>query len=173
MVPQRYAKSLLLAAKETGEIDTVLDEVKKVESYLKDENIKRLLISPATLRQHKLEVIDLMSKDLNLSNLMMNFLKLLVNKKRIELIDDIISYFYLYYQKEMGIERVIIITADEISEEKLETIKKKLEEAFGKKFEVEVKRDENKLLGIEIIGKDWRISCSARDMLRQFAALEV
>lgn len=173
MIPQRYAKSLLLSAKETGKLEKILEDVKKLELIFKDENIKRSLISPVTSKKSKIELVETLAEKHELLDITTNFLKLLVMKRRLNIIDDIISFFHVYYQKEIGIEKAILVTADELEDEKLKAIKDKLEELLGKKIDLEVRQDKSMLLGIEIIGRDWRISYSARDMLKNFLNLEI
>lgn len=166
MVSQRYAKSLLLAAKEERLTDKILEDIKKIEELMKDKNVRQYIISPSVSRDSKFEFIDSVSEKLGLLDLTKNFLKLLVRKKRINLIDEIITYFYLYYEKETGVERVTVFTSDRMGDEELKLLKEKLEKVFGKKFEIEVKENPDILLGLEIVGRDWRISYSARQMLR-------
>lgn len=173
MIPQRYAKSLLIAAKETGNIPKILEDIKKLESVLKDESVRRAFISPTISRKEKLKLIESISKDLDLLDITSNFLKLLVIKRRIELIDEIILYFYSYYYKDQKLEKITLFSADELNEEEIKTIEEKLKKMLGKKFEIQVKRDESLLLGMEIVGFDWKISFSARDILNKFAKIEV
>ncbi|MCS7212817.1 MAG: ATP synthase F1 subunit delta [Candidatus Calescibacterium sp.] len=172
MIAQRYAKSLLLAAKETGNINKILEDIKKIQSIFKDENVRGFILAPLTSKKDKIDFIDSISKKFGFLDITTNFLKILLTKKRFNLIDDIINAFYMYYQKDQGIETVVIVSAEKLSDEQINSLREKLEKAFSKKFEIDLKYDENMLLGMEILGRDWRISLSARNMLREFSKIE-
>lgn len=172
MIPQRYAKSLLSAAKETSNIPKILDDVKNLEIILKEEKIRDVLLSPLISRKQKMELIESISKDLGFIEITKNFLKLLVIKRRIDLIDEIILHFYTYYYKDQKLEKIMIVSSDELSDSEIKSIEQKLEKVFGKKFEIQVRRDEGLILGMEIIGFDWKISFSARDMLNHLLKIE-
>lgn len=173
MIPQRYAKSLLIAAKETANIPKILDDVKNLETIFKEQRIRDALLSPVITRKQKMELIESVSKNLGLLDITSNFLKLLVIKRRIDLIDEIILHFYTYYYKDQKLEKIMIVSADELSDDEIKSIEERLEKVFGKKFEIQLKKDERLLLGMEIIGSDWKISFSARDMLNHFLKMEV
>jgi F-type H+-transporting ATPase subunit delta len=163
MLAEKYAKALIFSAKEENILEKVFEDVKSFQQILSSEPVNFLIKSPAYSKQRKIDFIESLAREKNFSNIFTNFLKLVVKKKREFLIDDIIRYFFFIYFREVGIENVTVVCADEPDPTWVEQIKKTIQESFGKKVNLNIKVDKKIIGGFEIIGDGWKVSASVRD----------
>ena len=84
----------------------------------------------------------------DLSEQTIEFLKLLIHKRRVEEIYDIADRAKVLFWREHGIEKALITTTIKLNKETVETIKDKLEKKCGKKLELEVRIDPGLIGGI-------------------------
>lgn len=165
MIAERYARGLIRAAKEKGELDKVFSDMEKFQEILSSEPTYFLLVSPSYTMKKKIEFIDSIARDLEFSDVSKNFLKLVIKKKREKLFKDIISYFFIFFYREKGVEKVTLLCAEEPEASWVEEVKDKLEKFLGKKVELRVEIKPELIAGFEIVGFDWRISASAKRYL--------
>ncbi len=173
MLPQRYAKALILAGKEENKLEIVYGDIKKLRQIISSEPVKFLLKSPLYSKRRKIEFVDSLAKDFKFSTIVANFLKLVVKKGRENILEEILIYADLYYHSEIGVEKITLYTADDLGAQKLEEIRSKIEEVLGKKVELEVESDYELLAGFRLVAKDWMISASAYDYIEKFKRLNI
>jgi F-type H+-transporting ATPase subunit delta len=166
MLAEKYAKALIFAAKEKNLLEKVFEDMKSFQELFSSEPVNFLIKSPAYSKQRKLEFIESISKQKNFSDIFSNFLKLTIRKKREFIIDDIIKYFFFIYFREVGIENITVICADEPDPTWIDQIKRTIEEKFRKKVNINLRVDKKLIAGFEIVGDGWRISSSVRDFFQ-------
>lgn len=169
MIAERYARGLIKAAKETNKLDDVSKDIERFEKVLNSEPVKFLLTSPVYDTKKKIEFLESLARDLNFSDLTFNFLKLVILKRREKFLKDIISYFFIFFYREKGIEKVTLYCAEEPEKSWIENLKNKLEEFLGKKVELKVEIKQELLAGFEVVGFDWKISASAKGYLEKIS----
>ncbi len=168
MVAERYAKSLLIAAKENGELDKVYQDIKKLtELFKSEEELKSIIKSPAYPKNKKEELIKSLAEELELSQITKNLISLMIRKGRERFLEEMFRYFDFIYYREKGIERVTLVCASEPDQRWVDAIKTKLESAIQKKVEVEIKVKPELLAGFELEGYDWKVFASARAFIQQ------
>jgi F-type H+-transporting ATPase subunit delta len=172
MIAEKYARALVIAGKETQELDKIYQDMKIFQELFSSESVKFVISSPSYSRQRKLDFISSIVRDKNFSPITENFLKLVIKKRRETFLDDIIRYFFLFYYNEKNIEKVYIISASQPDDKWLDELKKALENSLKKEVEIEVRVDESLIGGFEIMGNGWRVSSSVKSFLSSIQQLE-
>lgn len=95
-----YANALVEIAQENNSLDDVHADMDALQSLFNDnEQIKHFLFNPVMTAEKKRDVIKKIGKEAGLSKYTTNFLNLLVDKGRIEAIEEIIDAFEKTYCK--------------------------------------------------------------------------
>lgn len=100
----------------------------------------------------------------NLEQALENFVLLLARDRKLKQANDIIKEFIDYADKLIGIVKIEVTTAEKISEELLEKIKKH----FGAKVSAETKTDPHILGGVKIFMGDKIFDASLQTQLLKF-----
>ncbi len=124
IIARRYSSALLEIIKR-DDLVHFENEISALQTILKDEpEIEEFLVSPIVEDEHKTEIIGLLVKEFNASEVLHNFLNVLVDKERIFYIADILKELIRRIHKEIGIFDFELKTAHELDEETSENIKK-------------------------------------------------
>jgi F-type H+-transporting ATPase subunit delta len=149
-----YASSLLEIAKEKKRFSEIEVELKTVSDLVKDDkDLSKFLASPSISKNDKLALIKKVFEK-NLSEEIVNFLCVLVEKDRQEHIEDIFFSLSNMIDDEMNRLRVTVISNDKIDSTLSGKIASKLKEAFKKDVIVKEEIDESILGGIIIKAGD-------------------
>ncbi|MFN3995339.1 MAG: ATP synthase F1 subunit delta [bacterium] len=144
-IAARYASSLFQKAQEKNITQKILQELELFINILqKNKTLMNLWLSLSVSIKEKEEL--LLSK-LDLSDITLNFLKLILSKKRQKLISKIYYYYKMLYNKSNGIIEVEIKLPFEIPEDKIYNVINSLEEKFQTKIKIK-----NLTIDPEIIG---------------------
>jgi len=79
-----------------------------------------------------------------------NFLKLLVDKDRMYVLDQILAEFILLANQELGIETATVASARPLDEVQLNRIREALEKKTGHRIQLENKIDKSLIAGIKV-----------------------
>ncbi len=125
-----YARSFLEAAASAG-LENPLEEMSSfVEELLHDNpRFERLLLTGATGREEKLGIIDRVVAP-RAPAVFTNFLKVLANRERMELLPLILDETRLEHERQTGRRRVLITSAVELSSSQLQRIEERLRESL-------------------------------------------
>ena len=166
-VEKQYARALFSLALEKNEVDKIYQEML---SFLKsiDEKTKEFFLHPKISKKAKHEIVE---KALN-NNLLVNFLKVLIDNDRFILLDNIV-YAYLDLINEMNeVVEVKVTTKTSLSKNNIEKIKKNLETKLLKKIKIIEELDETIIGGIRIeyLGNviDETVNSSLENMKQSF-----
>lgn len=164
---RRYAKALLELAKERGEVEPVLEDISFIRNTLEDSReLVLFLQSPIIKFDDKLAVIkELFFK--HTQEVTQLFLKLLVRKNRINILDQITAAFIDGYNKYAGIIQIKVSAAYALSDEQRTKLQQQLEEKTGKKVEMEVEIDESLIGGLAVRIEDTVIDGTVKHQLRE------
>jgi F-type H+-transporting ATPase subunit delta len=113
----RYAKALFLLALEKHTIDQVYQDIQLISQALKDFNQFSLYLkSPVVKPSQKLALIREAFTG-NINDISLNFLRLLVENKREEHLEDIIRRFFDVFRDYKGIKSAMVTTATPMNEQ--------------------------------------------------------
>ena len=160
-----YARALLEVAQESGELEVVRDEVLALRETLDRERDVRVFIeSPRIGHDEKRAACERALRG-KLSDAMVNFLLLVIEKGREIYFHDMLVSFTRLYDKFVGIVRAKLTTAYELAESNAEEFRSHLEGALGRTVELERRVDEEVLGGFVVRFDGLIADASLRTML--------
>jgi F-type H+-transporting ATPase subunit delta len=127
-IDRGYGRALYETAREAGELDRRLDEVKALRSALATE-LGSLLLSPKVPLAHRLAVLNEVFADA--SPQFRSFLRLVTTKGRANCLGGIISDFLSRHERGQGILRGQLESAVELDPALVEEIRGKLSANLG------------------------------------------
>lgn len=149
-IARMYAGALLEIGREKGTLLQVEEELKLVaESIAGDRDMMMYLKAPGFSREDKKSLIDRIFSG-KLSEVMVNFLKLLVDKDRQVLINEVDESFAELMDKVHNRQRVTLIASAEIDGTVIERIKSALKDKFKKEIILDITINKSILGGIII-----------------------
>lgn len=132
MVEQEYAKALFELACENKKEDKIDSNLNDLKSILEMElEFKKIMISKSVNRDIKKQMINNVFK--NFDDLFLNFLCVLVDNNRFELIDSIIAAYNKLLNDSKSILYVDVKTAKDLTDEEEKKIKMVLENKYKSK----------------------------------------
>lgn len=161
----RYAKALFSLAKEEGILPRVASDLELLSNSVDDsEELRTLLESPVVGAREKQKVLSELFET-KLSPVTFRFLTLLIEKKREDLLRQIIQRFMKLLDEDRGILRGELLTAYQFSEKQLQALKKHLDKITGKNVVLEQRVESNLLGGFVIRMEDTVIDSSLKNQL--------
>lgn len=150
---KRYAASLMeTCANDVPLQETMLNELEVIsDSFEKVGMAKKVFENPGITADEKKLILNKILGD-KISRKLFNFLNLLIDKQRFNLISDIQNEFNKLVNKNKGLFVAEVSTASQISPDELEQIKRKLETLIGKneKVSIDSKTDPNLIGGVVV-----------------------
>lgn len=150
VVGDRYAESLFDLAKEENKVTQYLDDIKLVGEVLdSDPQIVQFFNHVLIENDKKIQLLDQSFKG-NVDQYVLNFLKLLVQSRRIRYIDDIIKSYINLSNQYLGIEEGTIYTPYKLTDQQIQDIEKAISQKENKKVTLKVSIDPSLLGGIKV-----------------------
>ena len=150
VVGDRYAESLFDLAKEENQVTQYLDDIKLFGEVLdSDPQIVQFFNHVLIENDKKIQLLDQSFKG-NVDQYVLNFLKLLVQSRRIRYIDDIVKSYINLSNQYLGIEEGMIYTPYELTDQQIQDIEKAISQKENKKVTLKVSIDPSLLGGIKV-----------------------
>jgi len=160
----RYAAALFQAAAAKGEEQKVQADLGSAHKLLLDAMgaLRHPRVPPASKKK-------LLSEALGdkIGATTLNFLNLLVDKKRFELMVMVAAVYAKLAADKRGAAKAHVRTAKPLSPDELKTLAAKLKNFSGKEIELDVKDDPELIGGIAVKIGDWVLDSSLRGQLRR------
>jgi F-type H+-transporting ATPase subunit delta len=133
-VSNAYAKALLETADEKNTLEAVHADMDAIAGLIKDNvALTELLYSPVVDIEKKKAVIAKIGKEAQFQKYTMNFLNLLIQKDRLNKLDEICESFEDGYCKLTDTQVAVVRSAVKLEQEQQFLIAKKLQELTGSK----------------------------------------
>lgn len=147
VVAKRYALALFDLAKTSGKINEIEQQLNSVKSVLQEsKELGTLLEHPKVTNEKKKNLLkDIFSS--SLSQEVLNTLYILVDRKREEVIGDLVSQFTFLANKERGLADAIVYSVKALSDSEMNA----LTDVFSKRLGVKSLRVTNEIDN-ELIG---------------------
>jgi F-type H+-transporting ATPase subunit delta len=149
ILARRYAKALFTVGKEKTtfeEYNQILQGV--AELYVSNPEVVDALTNPLYPLDIKEKVMDGMIRSMGVDKIMGNFLRLLVQKKRTEILPEIAEEFQVMVDDEKNISHGNVISAIELSADLQANVQATLEKLTGKKVKLTTSVDPSIIGGI-------------------------
>jgi len=169
IVAQKYARGLFAAGKEDGRFKEYGEELKRVAEFLKgQEEILEALESPIYPPDLKMEIVEEVIKGLQVEEAIAKFLRLLVEKRRIQFVGDIVEVYQALLDEELGIARVEVRVPTALDEELQQALKEALAKKVGREVVLNVVEDPEIIGGVVAKVGDLVLDGSIRAQLEKF-----
>ncbi|HNV23720.1 MAG TPA: ATP synthase F1 subunit delta [Candidatus Omnitrophota bacterium] len=166
IISKRYADAFIGLARTTIGLETALKETKLLRRLIKENaEFENFLKSPQISPVEKNRFIDDILKN-SFSPDVCNFLKLLIEKNRIEYFIDIADYLRLTYEHEDTVN-VVLKTTFFLDDDLIQKIERKLQEKLGKKMQFYIDLDTDLCGGIQVIIENKIIDGSIKHRLNE------
>jgi F-type H+-transporting ATPase subunit delta len=166
VVHRTYARSLFEAAKEAGRLGEVRRQLADfVEMIDTVPELHAILRNPQLDRRAKMAAVDAVAG--NSDRLVLNLLRLLIEKGRAGEVDEVGEEFDRLASREEGELTVELTTAFELSEDEAQSIVGQIEKASGRTVEATRSVDPDLIGGIVLQAGSLRVDGSVRGRLER------
>lgn len=167
-VAKRYAVAFFELAKEKNVLDEAAEKLGGLKEALSgSSDLRNFVGDPVLTADQKKQVLrSLFDKQLN--GFVLDFLFFLVDKRRLNVIEDIIELFHRSYLEHKNITDVEIISAFPMDDQQVEAISQKLQKKFNKEVRPHVKTDAGLIGGFKLKTQDMVYDFSFKTQLERF-----
>jgi len=150
-IAKRYARAFFDIAGEDKLFEKYYEELSGFAGIVQgDKDLKEFLANPVFSQAEKKAVVEAIIQKVKMSDMTANFLKLLVDKKRIGMLAEIADYYRELMDEVLKRVRVSVKTAFPLPVGVTTEIKQGLAQMTGKQTEVTIEEDRSLLGGIVI-----------------------
>ncbi|XP_058096646.1 ATP synthase delta chain, chloroplastic [Magnolia sinica] len=128
-----YASALADVAKSNGTLDATSADLEKVEKIFSEPQIFDFFVNPIIAVEKKREVIDDIASSSKLQPHVANFLNILIDMRRIDLINEIVKEFEIFYNKMTDTEMAVVSSVVKLDSQHLAQIAQGVQKLTGAK----------------------------------------
>jgi F-type H+-transporting ATPase subunit delta len=128
-----YATALADVAKSNSTLDATSNDVEKIERFFTQPEVLDFFINPTIGTEKKRQVLDEIIASSNLLPHTANFLNILVDANRIDLIREILKEFEIVYNKITNTELAVVSSVVTLESQHLAQIAKQVQKLTGAK----------------------------------------
>jgi F-type H+-transporting ATPase subunit delta len=164
VVSRTYARALFEAAQERGRIDEVRDELGSFLAAVDEmPELRSLIRNPELDPPEKAKVLTAVLADAD--ELVRNFVRVVTEKGRATMLDEIMGEYDRLVAAEAKILSVELTTAYELSDDEAAAIVKQIEDASGRRVEAARTVDPNLIGGLVLKAGSLEVDSSVRGRL--------
>ncbi|GMQ64266.1 ATP synthase F1 subunit delta [Vallitalea maricola] len=150
LIAKRYGTALFELAVETNQVDLVEEQLKLIkEIFLTEKDFMGVLNHPKVVVENKIAMVE-NTFDNKIIKEILGLLVIAIKKGRASDLLDIIEYCLDEIDSLKGNAKAYVSSAQELTDEQLESIKNKLEETTGKKIILITDVDETLIGGLMV-----------------------
>ena len=165
----RYVLALYELAKENSELELVEKNVNDfLRIYHNSQDLENFIKNPTQSQTTQLDIFNKISNNMNLSKLVINFLTILVNKRRIFFIKKIFTNFLRLTSERRGEVKASLTSSKNLTSEELETLKQNLSETVGSSIVLDYNVDEDLIGGLKMQIGSLMIDTSIKNKLKKY-----
>ena len=171
---ERYALALFEVASEKSELDKIESSLKEfLNVYKSSPEFISFIKNPTQSNKNQLEVINIISKKLNFTKNLKNFLSLLVEKRRIFYVKKIIENFLKLCSHKRGEVKASLVSSKNLSTEEKNKISLQFSQSIGSKIKFDYSVDESLIGGVKIQLGSLMVDTSIKNKLKQYEQLMI
>lgn len=174
-VARPYARAIFMEAKAKGQFSEWQQSLEILRAVVWNYDVRRALSNPKISRDRwttlLLEFVTDQVKNISASfkQELENFLHLLSERKRLQLIPDIQTLFHALVLQNQGILNVEVFSAFPLEDAQKEKLLKELERKFNSKVQADYRSDESLIGGALVRAGNWVLDGSIRGKLERLA----
>ena len=151
IISRRYAKALLSIGQEDGKYEEYGHNLQEFVGFCStNEEFFRVISNQIFSVADRKKVLEVALEKGPCSDVIKNFLRLLIDKNRIRAIKEIADYYSILTDKILNIARANIITARPLKDKALDKLEKALTVLTSKKVKIDMEEDESLIGGLII-----------------------
>jgi F-type H+-transporting ATPase subunit delta len=167
-IARRYAKALVQLGSEGGLVDRFREELAGIDTlFAGNAELRAVFSNPAFTADQKKEIMQGLVEKSKCSELVGNFLLLLVDKNRVAFLDQIVHTYEKLADEHSGIIRPVIRTAFSLDDSQVASIQVALEKKSGKKVIPQVTVDKGLMGGLVTQIGDTAFDSSVKTQLKR------
>jgi F-type H+-transporting ATPase subunit delta len=171
---ERYARALFEVASDSSELDNIENSlVEFLNIYDSSSEFINFIKNPTQSNINQLKAVDIISKKLNFSKNLKNFLSLLVKKRRIFFVKKITQNFFKLCSKKRGEVKASLTSSKNLSQAELNDISSQFSNSMGSKIKFDYSVDEKLIGGVKIQLGSLMIDTSLRNKLKKYEQLMI
>lgn len=148
-IARRYAKALLQVAVAQDRVERFYDELTQFSAALDASvTVRQLFADPGILIGTKRTIAKSLCTRLDLSELLSNFLLLLLDRQRLAVLGPILESYRLLADEHEGIVRTTLTSAQPLGAAQVEALRGGLEAVTGKSVRLTVATDPSLIAGV-------------------------
>ena len=168
-ISQRYALALYELSKEGNQTEEfVLSLNSFMRVYNSNENLKNFVKNPTHSLESQKQVFEKISGLMNFNKIIKNFFSILIIKKRIFFLDNIIEEFFKIISHNRGEIGANLISAKQIDEKTILDIEKEISANIKSSIKLKSKVDETLIGGVVIQIGSLMIDTSIKNKLEKY-----
>ncbi|MFH1194537.1 MAG: ATP synthase F1 subunit delta [bacterium] len=164
-ISTRYAQALMQVADEKSSLSKISSDVELLFKALNEsKDLRYVLRSPVIDEDKKVRIMEEIFTS-RISEDSLSFIKLILKKKRENLLLDISKRFLELRDNKLGLMNILVTSAVEMTEVQKESLKKKLSDETGKVIKLNFEIDENIIGGFLLKIGDTVIDATIRNQI--------
>lgn len=161
---KRYVQAVIELARENGSFDVWQRDLETLGSLVNDAEIRVFLENPSIQSSAKVRAVDAVLQ--NAQSQTRNLLHMLIERRKVGLIPEIVRLFDEAVLSERGIVLVDVTTADSLNEAGQDLVRRELSRMLGKEIQLRLHQDAEILGGFVARAGDQVIDGSVIQQLR-------
>jgi F-type H+-transporting ATPase subunit delta len=145
-----------------------LDQLRGFANVLEDEDARKLLMNPVIPPERREAFLGALARSLGFDVRVRRLLGLLVERRRLAVLDDVIEAYQKLLDERTGTVRAVVTAAAPLSESERAAISDRLERTTVKSIEMEVEQDSSLIGGVIVRIGSTVYDGSVRQQLRGF-----
>jgi F-type H+-transporting ATPase subunit delta len=165
---RRYAEAIFEIAERDGNVEAWLDQLQIVAAAVSDESVVRGLEDPNVPLERRMAALErAVRSGGGMVPQMANLLRLIVRRRRVEMLPQIAAEFRRLYNKKAGIVEATAVSAAPLDEQELAALRSRLEQMTRGRVDLRTRVDESLLGGVQVRLGDLLIDGSVRGRLER------
>jgi len=166
-VVQRYAVALLNHAKKTGTVDATTEDMKSLaDAIAQSRQLAAFLNHPLIAGEKKKALVDRAFGGM-VSATVVDFVKLLIDKRRIDALQLVIAEFVALVREHKNIAAAEVVTAVPLTDAQRKALEAALEKRTGKDIEIHAIVDASVMGGVSVRIGDTILDGTVRSQLER------
>ena len=164
----RYSLALYELATESNILAEIEDHSSSIINLITmSKDFRSLIKDPTNNQEDQLSVLNKISEEYKLNNLLKKFLSFLISKRRFFYVDKILKSFIETCSIKRGELKAELISAKNLSENQVNNIKEELTKNFGSKIKLNYTHDTSLIGGLIVQVGSTMVDTSIKNKLQQ------
>ncbi len=168
-IAQRYAQALFELSNEANKTDEYISSLSLfMKFYNSDNNLKNYIKNPTNTHENQKEVFEKILNAMNMNKIIKNFFFILIAKKRIFFVGEIIEEFIRMVSSKKGEISANLITSKKVDDKTISEIENQISESIKGTIKLKSKVDESLIGGIVLQIGSLMIDTSIKNKLANY-----